>query len=65
MPPGPNAGGRRAEDEGLMESLAEIFLVLLSLALVLYVLIDYLRGRTELVSIRNVAIAPLIDSPSS
>ena len=43
-----------------MESLAEIFLVLLSLALVLYVLIDYLRGRTELVSIRNVAIGGFV-----
>ncbi|MEL7484411.1 MAG: hypothetical protein AAFN41_08655 [Planctomycetota bacterium] len=43
-----------------MEFLAEVFLVLLSLALVAYVVVDYLRGKSDLVSVRNVAIGGFI-----
>lgn len=43
-----------------MEFLAEVSLILLTLALAAFVLIDYLRGKSELVSIRNVAIGGFI-----
>ncbi|MEL6499343.1 MAG: hypothetical protein AAFZ67_00765 [Planctomycetota bacterium] len=43
-----------------MESVAEISLLGLSLALVIYVIADYLRGRSELVSIRNVAVGGFV-----
>ncbi len=43
-----------------MEFLAQTCLILLSIALVVFVVIDYLRGKSDLVSIRNVAIGGFI-----
>ncbi|MGP1273175.1 MAG: hypothetical protein ACTS22_07565 [Phycisphaerales bacterium] len=43
-----------------METLAEFMLLLTSLGLITFVLVDYLRGKTDLVSVRNVAIAGFI-----
>lgn len=43
-----------------MEPIAEILLVGLSILIAIYVLAGYLRGRAELVSLRNVALAGFI-----
>jgi hypothetical protein len=43
-----------------METFAEIYLILLSIALIAFVVIDYLRGRSDLVTIRNVAIGGFV-----
>lgn len=43
-----------------MEFFAELSLVAISLALVAYVVLDYVRGNSELLSIRNVAIGGFV-----
>ncbi len=43
-----------------MEGLAELVLFVLSIAIAVYILVGYLRGSSELVSIRNVALGGFI-----
>ncbi|MEM7622383.1 MAG: hypothetical protein AAF235_04190 [Planctomycetota bacterium] len=43
-----------------MECLAQTFLITLSFALAGYVVIDYLRGKSDLVSVRNVAVGGFV-----